>query len=75
MHAGHCCNELCTGLQVVDEASSSEVVADRPVLYDPVFDEYLLARSDRVAGRAVMNCCPGAVLAYPGPSVSSGSVT
>jgi hypothetical protein len=36
----HCCAELDGHLQVI--AEPSEASPDRPVSYDPVFDEYLL---------------------------------
>jgi hypothetical protein len=54
----HCCGEIRAHIQVLHEGTSFDVVANRPVLYDPVFDEYLLACSYGIADRALIAWCP-----------------
>ena len=46
-----------TNLQVLRD-SSSTVTADRPVLYDPVFDEYRLVSAGLIPDRGVIRWCP-----------------
>ena len=53
----HCCPALRNHLQVIVEAPQ-EPVADRPVLYDAVFDEYRLVIADRIPDRTTITWCP-----------------
>jgi hypothetical protein len=60
----HCCDRMRTHVQVL-AGSSSTVVADRPVLYDPVFDEYRLAGAGVMADRGVIARCPWCGIVLP----------
>jgi hypothetical protein len=60
---GHCCDGMRTHVQI--PPAPSEVVDDRPVLYDPVFDEYRLVSACRMADRTVIAWCPWCGTALP----------
>jgi hypothetical protein len=53
-----------TNLQVLRH-SSSTFTADRPVLYDPVFDEYRLISAGPISDRGVITWCPWCGLHLP----------
>jgi hypothetical protein len=53
----HCCDAMRTLLEVMGEPMSV-IASDRPVVYDPVFDEYRLVWSNWTAERALIVHCP-----------------
>lgn len=62
----HCCDGMRTHHQVLREPNESNaVVADRPILYDPVFDEYRLVSTGLLTDRQVISWCPWCGAALP----------
>jgi hypothetical protein len=53
----HCCDQMRGELQVVPESRGS-TAPDRPVSYDPVFDEYRLAWHDSDSSGVPILHCP-----------------
>ena len=53
----HCCEDMRLHLQVVSEQSSWDP-GDRPVAYDPVFDEYGLSCPQAPPCLALIRYCP-----------------
>jgi hypothetical protein len=53
-----------THLQVLHEPSTP-IAADRPVLYDPVFDEYRLVAAGLMPDRTLIRTCPWCATPLP----------
>jgi hypothetical protein len=53
----HCCHTMSTNVQIVWDGGPP-LIGDRPLLYDPVFDEYRLVSSDPHPGRVRITHCP-----------------